>query len=217
MGAFYYLPLEYWLLRILFEIVGAIVSCDTYINWWDYYESFIWSIYTSTSRYHQFDWNSSWFFTGIKRKICIWDWQIVWKISLITFVSLAILLVIHQIICKKDPSNKISQEIVATKKDPAKQYNNNTTLSINGMCCNKDVADEYPIILDIIRSKKVAPSLLVGDVANLEEEPSASISVGTVLLQMLFIPLRWLIYKEKADIATYFMICELLVVTPWQT
>jgi hypothetical protein len=100
------------------------------------------------------------------------------------------LLVIHQIICKKDPSNKISQEIVATKKDPAKQYNNNTTLSINGMCCIKDVADEYPIILDIIRSKKVAPSLLVGDVANLEEEPSASISVGTVLLQMLFIPLR---------------------------
>jgi len=45
-------------------------------------------------------------------------------------------------------------------------------------------------ILDIIRSKKAAPSLLVGDVANLEEESSASISVGTVPLQMLFIPLR---------------------------
>lgn len=48
---------------------------------------------------------------------------------------------------------------------------------------SKTVADEDPIILDIMRSKVVTPNVFVVDVINLEEELYSSPSVGAVQVQ----------------------------------
>ncbi|KAK2454799.1 hypothetical protein QL285_002324 [Trifolium repens] len=78
--------------------------------------------------------------------------------------------------CKKDPANKIAREIVATKTDPAKKIKHDFVpkrhVYIVQSCSSKAVANEDPLIVDIIRSKEVETSVLVGDVLNIEEELS---------------------------------------------
>ncbi|KAK2440163.1 hypothetical protein QL285_011605 [Trifolium repens] len=89
--------------------------------------------------------------------------------------------------CKKDPANKIAREIVATKTDPAKKIKHDFVpkrhMNIVQGCGSKAVANEDPLIIDIIRSKEVETSVLVGYVLNIEEELSLNVSVGATPLQ----------------------------------
>ncbi|RHN78996.1 putative transcription factor interactor and regulator CCHC(Zn) family [Medicago truncatula] len=84
--------------------------------------------------------------------------------------------------CKKDLANKIACEMVSTKNAPAKQFKHDPKKYVVKEC-RKGVADEDPIISDIIRSKEVETSALIRNIINFEEELSASISVGTARLQ----------------------------------
>jgi len=73
--------------------------------------------------------------------------------------------------CKTDPANKIACEMVSTKSVLAKQFKHAPKRFVVKDCI-KVAAEEDPIILDIIRSKEVVTSVLVGDVINLEKELS---------------------------------------------
>ena len=82
--------------------------------------------------------------------------------------------------CKKDPANKIAREKVTTKdnsiKNVPKRY-----VQVQG--CSKTMADEDPIILDIMRSKEVTTNVLVRDIINLEEELYSTTSIGAAQVQ----------------------------------
>jgi len=73
---------------------------------------------------------------------------------------------------KNDQVKKIKQSLVLKRQvDQVQDY-------------NKVVADEDPIVSDLIRSKEVAASVLVGDPIHLDKE-SSGISVGIIHVQSI--------------------------------
>jgi hypothetical protein len=79
-----------------------------------------------------------------------------------------------------------SEEMVDTKNDPVKKVKqvfipkrHVDTCAVDTLFdCSKIVPDEDPIIFDIISSKEVATSVLVGDILNHEEELTSNTFVG---------------------------------------
>jgi hypothetical protein len=178
---FHYLPLEYWQPRILFEIAGAIgtpISID------------------ENTKNHSFghyarvliDIDMAGIFPDsllVEREKFAFDIEIEYE-NPPYFCFICNSIGHSSDHCKKDPANKIAREIVATKTDPAKKIKHDFVpkrhVNIVQSCSSKAVANEDPLIIDIIRSKEVETSVLVGDVLNIEEELSLN-TLGATPLQ----------------------------------
>jgi hypothetical protein len=168
---FHYLPLDYWQPRILFEIAGAIgtpISID------------------ENTKNHSFghyarvliDIDMAGIFPDsllVEREKFAFDIEIEYE-NPPYFCFICNSIGHSSDHCKKDPANKIAREIVATKTNPAKKIKHDFVpkrhVNIVQSCSSKAVANEDPLIVDIIRSKEVETSVLVGDVLNIEEELS---------------------------------------------
>jgi len=75
---------------------------------------------------------------------------------------------------------------------------------------SKPVTFEDPLVTDIIRSREVVASMPVGDVLNLEKEIFPSISVETVVVQLIQVEVHttdWLRNKEMINAITTILIC----------
>jgi hypothetical protein len=177
---FHYLPLEYWQPRILFEIAGAIgtpISIDenTRNHSFGHYARVLVDINMAGMLP-----DSLW----VEREKFAFDIEIEYENP--PYFCFTCNSIGHSSDhCRKDPANKISHEMVDTKNDPAKKVKQvfvpkrhvDTSVVVD---CSKVVADEDPLITDIIRSKEVATSVLVGDILNFEDELSPNTFVGEV-------------------------------------
>lgn len=174
---FHYLPLEYWQPRTLFEIAGAIgtpilIDENTRNHSFGHYARVLVDINLAG-----FLPESLW----VEREKFILEIEIEYE-SPPCYCFTCNSIGHSRDHCKKDPANKIACEMVSTKNAPAKQFKHDPKKYVV-KDCRKGVADEDPIISDIIRSKEVETSALIRNVINFEEELSTSISVGAARVQ----------------------------------
>jgi hypothetical protein len=182
---FHYLPLEYWQPRILFEIAGAIgtpISIDenTRNHSFGHYARVLVDINMAGMLP-----DSLW----VEREKYAFDIEIEYENP--PYFCFTCNIIGHSSDhCRKDPTIKISRKMVDTKNDPAKKVkqvfvpksNVDTGVVDKMLDCSVVVADEDPLIIDIIRSKEVASSELVGNILNFEDDlfPNTLVGADTV-------------------------------------
>ncbi|KAK2388420.1 hypothetical protein QL285_062107 [Trifolium repens] len=178
---FHYLPLEYWQPRILFEIAGAIgtpisINENTRNHSFGHYARVLVDINMAGMLP-----DSLW----VEREKYAFDIEIEYENP--PYFCFTCNIIGHSSDhCRNDPTIKISRKMVDTKNDPAKKVKQvfvpkshvDTGVVDKMLDCSIVVADEDPLIIDIIRSKVVATSEIVGNILNFEDELFPNTLVG---------------------------------------
>jgi hypothetical protein len=175
---FHYLPLEYWLPRILFEIAGAIgtpilIDENTTDHSFGHYAHVVLDINLAGILP-----DSLW----VEREEFAFDIEIEYE-KPPYFCSTCNSIGHSSDHCKKDPANRIAREKVASKNDQVEKITQDLVTKRHVDECNKVVTIEDPIVFDILRSKEAADGVTVGDAINLEEELFTSISAQAFPVQ----------------------------------